>query len=69
MPHPFSPPEILNESHILQEFTSRDPELNKFLKEDALQAKAQGTAQTWVVTDRERPGHVAAFYSLAASSV
>jgi GNAT superfamily N-acetyltransferase len=61
-----TPPERLTAAHELQEFTSRAPELDDWLRRRALSNESSGACRTYVVTDGQR---VVGFYCLATGAV
>lgn len=63
---PLSVPEILNGSHLLEEFDCGNQNLTDWLKKYAGQSQKKHTAQTYVV---HRDKVVVGYYSLSAGSV
>ncbi|RAP37109.1 GNAT family N-acetyltransferase [Legionella quinlivanii] len=59
-------PEILNKDHDLMGFNSNYPELDEWLKKYAFQAKMSGSANIFIVTDKNL---VVGFYSLTVGQV
>ncbi|MFJ1270144.1 GNAT family N-acetyltransferase [Legionella lytica] len=59
-------PETLNKDHDLIGFDSNYPELDDWLKKYAFQAKASGSATTYIVADNN---FVVGFYSLTVGQV
>jgi GNAT superfamily N-acetyltransferase len=63
----FNSIELLKQLHVTERFDCGKEPLNVFLKKYAFQNQSSFTARTFVITFRD--GRVAAYYSLAASSV
>lgn len=59
-------PERLTGAHRLEDFRSREPQLDDWLRRKALANEASGACRTYVVADGER---VVGFYSLATGAV
>ena len=63
-----SPPELLNESHLLDSFDCNKPSLNDWLKKRARKAqRVGGSARTYVLCAEN--GQVVGYYSLATGSI
>ena len=61
-----SPPSLLNDSHILDDFDCGNATLNNWLKRYAMQNQRANSAKTFIVCDTN---HVVGFYSLAVGSI
>lgn len=59
-------PEPLNKEHYLTNFNSNYPELDNWLKKYAFQAKASGSANTFIISDDHQ---VVGYYSLTVGQV
>ena len=61
-----TPPERLADAHKIDDFSSREPQLDDWLRRKALSNESSGACRTYVVTDGER---VVGFYCLATGAV
>jgi GNAT superfamily N-acetyltransferase len=59
-------PERLTEAHDIERFTSREPQLDEWLRRRALASEGSGACRTYVVTDGKR---VVGYYGLATGAV
>jgi GNAT superfamily N-acetyltransferase len=64
----FSDPEPLGRGHDVEDFDSGVASLDHWLKKHGLQARAVGSARTFVVTDTEQQ-RVVGYYALTAASI
>lgn len=63
---PIIGPELLQSTHVVQEFHSGKPPLDEFLRKHALPNQASGTSRTYVIHQEKK---VIGYYSLAPASV
>ncbi|MHB1109998.1 MAG: GNAT family N-acetyltransferase [Devosia sp.] len=61
-----TPPELLGETHILDDFSCGKPALDDWLLRRARNNQENGASRTYVVTDEDR---VVGFYSLSSGAV
>lgn len=64
----FNDPEPLGRGHDVEDFDSGVASLDLWLRKHALQARAVGSARTFVVTDTEQQ-RVVGYYALTAASI
>lgn len=61
-----SPPELLADHHVVDEFMSGEPALDNWLKRRARANQASGASRTYVVCEERK---VAGYYALASGAV
>lgn len=62
-----SPPQPLSAAHLLSDFDSGEPTLDKWLKQRAMNNQLTGASRTFVVVDEKK--QVRGFYAMAAGAI